>query len=148
MSLPHDRVPFVPPGLQASFAPDKTDTWLGGNANLCTSTSSPAGAAAVVTCGGAGAVYMAALYWAVMTITSIGYGDVAATPNNVSEQAVATLLMLLSAIGWGLVLGTIVSNLNRADPDADHFTETMSEVRGLLTPSLTFSHLLSPVPRR
>ena len=83
--------------------------------------------------GDGSAAYTAAIYWAVMTITSIGYGDISASPGNVTEQAVATLLMTLGAIGWGLVLGTIVGNLSNLDPEGDAFSNTMSELNKMMT---------------
>jgi len=44
--------------------------------------------------------------WAFATITSIGYGDISATPFNASEQAIGTLLMLCSALLWGYTIAT------------------------------------------
>ena len=43
-----------------------------------------------------------------------------------------TLLMLLGSMGWGLVLGTIVSNLSNVDPERDAFTSTMSELNAMM----------------
>ena len=37
------------------------------------------------------AVYVYCLYFAIMTITSVGYGDVSATAFNVSEQIIASV---------------------------------------------------------
>ena len=73
--------------------------------------------------------YVAALYWAVMTITSIGYGDIAAYPGNTVEQAVATSMMMIGSMAWGLILGTIVSNLSSLNPDQDAFRKTMCKPR-------------------
>eukprot|EP00966_Prymnesium_polylepis_P232201 5371292-Prymnesium_polylepis.2 len=44
-------------------------------------------------------LWVAGMRWATATITSIGYGDIAAT--NTSERCVALILMLLGAITWG-----------------------------------------------
>ena len=48
-------------------------------------------------------IYASALYFSVMTITSVGYGDVAATPFNAAEMAVCTFLMLTSSIIYAQV---------------------------------------------
>jgi hypothetical protein len=45
-------------------------------------------------------IFAGAFYWAVMTITSVGYGDIVATPRQASEQIVATVLMLAGAFVW------------------------------------------------
>ena len=52
---------------------------------------------------------------------------------NVPEQVVATVLMLAGAIGWGLVLGTIVGNLSNLDPERDQFTSIMSELNKMMS---------------
>ena len=110
-------------GLQAGFAPSKLDTWMAVDSYCFANSTVPSG----VECQGSGTLYSAAIYWAVMTITSIGYGDITATPGNIAEQVVATLLMILGSMGWGMVLGTIVSNLSNLDPEGDAFQNTMSE---------------------
>lgn len=51
-------------------------------------------------------MYAAATYFAVMTITSIGYGDISATAQNPLEQTFATILMLVGGLMWGYVIGT------------------------------------------
>ena len=45
-------------------------------------------------CASPPTIYVASIYWATMTITSIGYGDIVATPGNRSEQLLCIFLML------------------------------------------------------
>ena len=52
-------------------------------------------------------MYAAAIYWASMTITSIGYGDISATPRNFYEMYWATFLMLICGVCWSQVLATM-----------------------------------------
>lgn len=44
-------------------------------------------------------------YFSVMTITSVGYGDISATPFNATEQYIAVALMLCSGMIWGYLIG-------------------------------------------
>mmetsp|Transcript_52307 Transcript_52307/g.138684 ORF Transcript_52307/g.138684 Transcript_52307/m.138684 type:complete len:1229 (+) Transcript_52307:140-3826(+) len=60
-------------------------------------------------------VYCVALYWSVMTITSVGYGDVIAT--RVEEHVVATGLMICGAIFWAYTIGAGCAVLSNLDPD-------------------------------
>lgn len=114
-------------GMQASLESSKMHTWLG-SFDLCTIDNH-----GNETCKGPGYQYSAAIYWAVMTMTSIGYGDISATPGNVSEQIVCTFVMTLGAICWGMVLGTIVGNLSNLDPEGDQFASTMTELNRMMS---------------
>ena len=89
--------------LQAHLQTDLMDTWLSGT--YCVPLLDAGGNVVPeeFDCVPASEQYAAAVYWAVMTITSIGYGDIAATPGNPYEQTAATFLMLFSSLLWGQV---------------------------------------------
>ena len=128
-------------GLQASFQTDLSKTWLGKDEVYCwPTTRNPTGPAEINsaaiskawTCLPPEYLYSAALYWAVMTVTSIGYGDIAAYPGNLVEQVVATIIMVIGSMTWGLILGTIVSNLQNLNPESDAFRHDMSELNRMM----------------
>lgn len=50
--------------------------------------------------------YWLCLFWAIQTITSIGYGNIA--PVTATEFAVANVLMLCAGIFWAYVIGSLV----------------------------------------
>ena len=79
------------------------------------------------------ALYCASLYWAVMTITSIGYGDIAATPRNAAEQVVTALLMMLGGFLWGQVIGTFCGVIATFDPHGGEFRRNMDDLNVFMT---------------
>lgn len=72
--------------------------------------------------------YIAALYWAIMTITSIGYGDIAATPHNPYEQMICAWLMLFGGMIWGAVIATFCGVIANIDPGGTEFRQTMDNL--------------------
>jgi voltage-gated potassium channel len=55
------------------------------------------------------------VYWAIVTLTTVGYGDI--TPHTVTGQALASLVMIL---GYGIIAvptGIVTVELGRADAD-------------------------------
>lgn len=82
------------------------------------------------------ALYVASLYFAVFTITSIGYGDIAATPHNQFEQAVCTVLMLFSSLLWAQVIGTYCGIVATLNPEASAFHEQMDDINREIGPRL------------
>uniref|UniRef100_A0A7S2MDU8 Cyclic nucleotide-binding domain-containing protein n=1 Tax=Haptolina brevifila TaxID=156173 RepID=A0A7S2MDU8_9EUKA len=63
-----------------------------------------------------------------MTITSIGYGDIAATPHNSGEQAICTTLMILGGIIWGYVIGTFCGTIANLSPATREFRHNMDDL--------------------
>jgi len=70
-------------------------------------------------------VYAAALHWAVMTLTSIGYGDI--VPVRLEEYLVAIMCQLLGGVMWAYVIGSVVSIISNVSPVERNF-ETNSDL--------------------
>jgi hypothetical protein len=58
-------------------------------------------------------VYVPSLHWAMMTVTSIGYGDV--VPQNVFEYSICVIFMLLSGMCWAVIIGGICGIISTGD---------------------------------
>jgi hypothetical protein len=59
-----------------------------------------------------GAQYVASLYWACTTMTTVGYGDI--TPTNMPERIYAICAMFFGATMFGYVIGSIASIYEKA----------------------------------
>lgn len=71
-------------------------------------------------------VYVAALYWSAMTITSIGYGEM--LPLNTGERVVCSFLMLVSGMVWTYILGTAAGIAATLEPNLVLFRTTMDQL--------------------
>ena len=67
--------------------------------------------------------YAAALYWSIMTLTSIGYGQM--TPENTPERYLCSLYMMLSGIIWTYVIGSVAAIATTLDPSTVAYENTM-----------------------
>lgn len=73
-------------------------------------------------------VFIGAFYWSVMTVTSIGYGDIAASGDNPIEQGICALMMLAGGVTWGLVIAELCSVVSSINADSAEFNKTMDSV--------------------
>ena len=71
-------------------------------------------------------LYLVSGYWSVMTLTSIGYGDI--VPVNRMEHAVCALIMLVGGCIWAYILGSICAAAANLDPHTAQFQCTMDEL--------------------
>ncbi|CAK0886506.1 unnamed protein product [Prorocentrum cordatum] len=71
-------------------------------------------------------VYMLALYWSVMTITSVGYGDI--VPQNHTEYVFSVFATMALALVWAYVIATVVSIVSNFNAAAQTFNQQMDEL--------------------
>ena len=72
-----------------------------------------------------GLKYSAALYWSVMTLTSIGYGAMLPPQSNAIEMIVCVFLMVISSILWVYTMGQMCAIATSMDPDTANFHRIM-----------------------
>jgi len=75
-------------------------------------------------------VYVLAFYWAIMTITSIGYGDI--TPQNRLEYTICTCCMLCMAFTWAYVIGGICGVVATMQPHEIAFKQNMDDLNEMM----------------
>lgn len=71
-------------------------------------------------------VYSLAVYWAIITITSIGYGDI--TPQTIVEYRVATVCSTVMASIWAYVIGAICGIVATLDQHDISWKRTMDDL--------------------
>jgi len=76
-------------------------------------------------------VYMASLHWSVMTITSIGYGDI--VPVRDAEYVTCIFCMLFGGILWAYIIGSTCSLIANADPVESNFETNTDLLNHMLT---------------
>jgi hypothetical protein len=84
-----------------------------------------------------GSQYVISLYWAMMTATTVGYGDISIT--NSAEQIFAVVIMILSNLMGAIIFGnvtTLIQSLNASEnrhSDRTEMIEELIETHGIST---------------
>jgi len=124
-------------GLQASF--DPLSTWLGAN-GYCVpyNVSQPCAEGWICdevegwSCVGAAAQYLYSLYWSIATVTSIGYGDVVATPLQGVEQLMCVSMMLTGSMLFAYLVGSFCGLAQNLAPDVLQFRQDLTNLNKFL----------------
>lgn len=74
--------------------------------------------------------FTVAFYFAVMTITTVGYGDV--TPTNQTEYLVVTVVMIIGGFLWAYVIGGICTVVGSMDTDRAKFQSDFDRINYML----------------
>jgi potassium voltage-gated channel Eag-related subfamily H protein 7 len=79
---------------------------------------------------GAGQLYLTCLYWAIMTLSTIGYGDV--TPVTDAERFIAIVGMGIGAGVYAYLVGGICGILANRDPVTTEFHQTVDNLNNFM----------------
>ena len=71
--------------------------------------------------------YLYSVYWALTTLTTVGYGDI--TPQNDLERAYSLFALLTGALIFGYMLSSIGSLVSAMDRQAAMVEERLDEVK-------------------
>eukprot|EP01038_Epipyxis_sp_PR26KG_P011450 gene11450-15340_t len=74
--------------------------------------------------------YTNALYWTIVTMLTVGYGDIRAT--NAPERVFAIITMLSGGIIFGALISKVTKLLEKRNPQDKAFTEKLNELRSYL----------------
>jgi voltage-gated potassium channel len=86
--------------------------------------------------------YVRALYWAVTTLSTVGYGDVSArTP---PEMMYSMFVMVLGVVVYGYVIGSITNLINSFDLTRKHYMEQSEQLRAFMQ----YRRIPPPMQRR
>lgn len=75
-------------------------------------------------------LYAVCMYWAVMTLTSIGYGDITAT--NRLEYWVCVFAMVCMAVAWTYVIGGVVATIGNMHLHETRYRQTMDDLNHMM----------------
>ena len=71
-------------------------------------------------------IYNKATYWAVTTLTTIGYGDI--TPNSNTSRLYTMVIMVLGLGVYGIVIGNVTKMIYMNDRHKEHAREKISDL--------------------
>lgn len=74
--------------------------------------------------------YLLAIYFATMTLTTVGYGDI--HPTNGPEHIVCILFMLVGGVTWAYLIGILTSIVTNLDRQGTNFKQVMDELNYMI----------------
>jgi len=74
--------------------------------------------------------YIISLYFAVMTLTTVGYGDV--TPHNMTEYALVTITMFGGGFLWAFIIGAVCGAVSNMDMKKVEYQQKFDQINFML----------------
>ena len=73
--------------------------------------------------------YLAAMYWALATMTTVGFGDVSANLGDINGLFITMVSMLINATVFGYVVSGVMSVIQNYDPQSREYNVKMNELK-------------------
>ena len=89
--------------------------------------------------------YSQALYWSIMTMTTVGYGDI--SPSTTVELMCAIFAMLIGGFVFGLIVGNLSDMARRANPAKRMFDKKVGCMLAFLHEREVSAHLTKRISR-
>jgi potassium voltage-gated channel Eag-related subfamily H protein 7 len=119
--------------IQAETTSTWLTTWLDGQSDIEDRCTTQHGAADLHAngafredCFEPHAMYTACMHFSMMTITSIGYGDI--VPTNTTEYGVCCVLMLGSGVTWAMVISKLSGIAALSDPVTRQYLQKSDDI--------------------
>eukprot|EP00947_MAST-08B_sp_MAST-8B-sp1_P001044 g1044.t1 len=75
--------------------------------------------------------YLTSFYWAIMTTTTVGYGDI--SPKSDGERVYAILAMIVGGGYFGYIIASMASLVQKIDANQQHYRDKMEKVKSYMT---------------
>lgn len=80
---------------------------------------------------GLGQQYVSAIYWAITTLTTVGYGDI--SPSTEAEYYYAIVAMVVGGLFYGLIVAQLSALMTAVDANGQRCAEAMDAVVSYMT---------------